>query len=119
MNLEKVVWLCEDATGINVKVEYDSTTNQLIGLVLPTDDKTGMPVSFTFQAKSVERIQSYVKAPKSSLVYVVLAQPIMPRVPPFILQIFGTDNKFTSEQVLKRWDHTVQELTKYVLLKLY
>lgn len=118
MKLEKIVWLCEDATGINTKIEYDSTTNQLVGLVLPTDIKTGMPVSHTYLARSVEEIQNNIKKPQSTLVYVVLAQPIMPKVPPYILQVFGTDNTFTSEHVLKRWDHTLSELKRYISLKI-
>lgn len=51
--LEKCVWLCEDATGINAKVEYHPSTNQLVGLALPLDPKTGMPVPFTYLANSL------------------------------------------------------------------
>lgn len=50
----------------------------------------------------------------SSLVYVIMAQPIKPKSPPFVLQMFGTDNKFTTQNVLDRWKHTLQELQKYV-----
>lgn len=104
---------CQDATGLSAKVEYDSTTDQLVGLVLPTDAKTGMPRPFTFMACSVEEIQKYAKEPLSGLVYMVLAQPIMPNVPPFVLQMYGTDNKFTSMGVNQRWKYTRQELAKY------
>lgn len=112
LKLERIVWLCEDATGINAKIEYDSSSNQLVGLVLPVNPKTGMPISSTFLASSANAIQEHVKKPMSSLVYVILAQPIMPNVPPFVLQIFGTDNRFNTENVLSRWDHTIKELKR-------
>lgn len=113
LNLRKCVWLCEDATGINSRIQYDPITNQLIGLALPINSITGMPVSFSYVFKSLEAAQMFINKPKSSLVYVVLAQPIMQNVPPFVLQIFGTDNKFTSVNVVNRWKHTTQELEKY------
>lgn len=115
LNCGNVVWLCEDATGINPKVEYHPTTNQLVGLKLPINAKTGMPVPFTFMANTVDDIQNYSQKPLSTLVYVVLALPLKPGVPPFVVQIFGTDNTFTAENVIQRWKHTIQELKKYVI----
>lgn len=114
MNLPLKVWICEDATGINSKVEYHSLTDQLIGVVLPLNPNTGMPKPYTFLARSVEDIQKYSKEPISTLVYVVLAQPLTPNIPPFVLQIYGTDNKFLASDVFKRWQHTAKELKKYV-----
>lgn len=119
LNIKKCIWLCEDATGINIRIQYDPTTNQLIGLVLPINTDTGMPIPFSYVFKSVEAAQMFIKKSKSSLVYVVLAQPLMPHIPPFVLQIFGTDNKFTSVNVVNRWKYTTQELKKYVLQSFY
>lgn len=93
----------EDASGIVDKYSYDSSTNQIIGLVLPLDSKTGMPIPFTFTPQSVDEMEDFIKKPKSTLVYFVLAQPIKENVPPFILQIYGIDNKFKSADVLQRW----------------
>lgn len=112
--LEKCVWLCEDATGINAKVEYHPSTNQLVGLALPLDPKTGMPVPFTYLANSAEDIKNHSKGTLATLVYVVLALPMKPGVPPFALQIFGTDNTFTAEDVVRRLVHSIRELQKYV-----
>lgn len=112
MKVELRVWLCEDATGINAKIEYHPSTNQLVGIVLPLDPSSGMPVQFSFLAKSAEDIEKYSKERLSTLVYVVLAQPMKPNVPPFIIHIFGTDNKFTSMNVMKRLEYTSQELRK-------
>lgn len=115
LKLSKHVWLCEDASGINAKAEFDPKTNQLVGLVLPLHSDSGMPKTFTYMAKNAEDIHKYLQKPKSTLVYTLLAQPIKERAPPFILQIFGTDNKFRTVDVINRWKSTVEELEKCVI----
>lgn len=112
LNAKKCVWLSEDATGISVKIEYDPISNQLVGVVLPFNSKTGIPESFTFVANSADDIKRIVKSPKSTHVYVVLAQPLVDHAPPFVLQIFGTDNRFKAQNVVQRWDYTIDELKK-------
>lgn len=112
LKLDKYVWLSEDATGIVSKVEFDPKTNQMIGLVLPLDQNTGIPAAFTYLARNANEIQLNVQKKQSSLVYMVLAQPLKKGVPPFILQVFGTDNKFTTQSVLLRWEHTINELKR-------
>lgn len=115
LNLPLKVWICEDASGINAKIEYDPKSDQLVGIVLPFSLTTGMPISYTFMARSAEDIQKYTKEPLSTLVYVVLALPLMPNVPPFVLQVYGTNNTFTALNVKQRWIHTTTELEKYGL----
>lgn len=112
LKLKKYVWLSEDATGIILKIEYDPSTNQVVGLVLPINPKTGIPISFSFMAESAADIQKFVKMRASKHLYLVLAQPLIAKVPPFVLQIFGTDNTFTSVDVQRRWKHTIAELSK-------
>lgn len=111
-NSPKAVFLSEDASGVVSKIVYDSNTNQLVGLVLPFDDKTGIPKSFSFKAESAEMIEEYMKLPQSILVYIVAAQPLKENSIPFILQVFGTDSKFDAKAVLKRWIFTESELQK-------
>lgn len=108
----RAVFLSEDGSGVIQKVVYDSHTNQMIGLVLPFNETNGMPRSFSFIAKSEEDMRNYMKLPQSTLVYIVVAQPLQRNSPSFILQIFGTNNKFESGHVLKRWKHIVNELKK-------
>lgn len=112
LNVPKNVWLSEDGSGIISRTCYDSSTNQIVGLVLPINEKNGMPIPFTFTPNSVEDIENYLKKPKATLVYVIMAQPTRENVPPFVLQVFGTDNTFTTEEVAKRWEHTKMELKK-------
>lgn len=113
LNAKKSIWLSEDATGIVSKVEYDPITNQLIGLVLPINSETGMPISFSFKATSQNEIQRFMEvAERSKLLYAVIAQPLIEHAPPFVLQLFGTNNKFNTSDVIQRWQFTAQELTK-------
>lgn len=115
INAPKQIWLSEDGSGIVSKVSYDSSTNQLVGLVLPTCRRTGMPMSFTFTPQSINDIDEQIKHNrKSTHLYIVLAQPINDNVPPFILQAFGTDNTFKSCDVFLRWKHTRDQLARYV-----
>lgn len=112
MKVSKQVWLSEDATVITSKVTYDPHTNQLVGLVLPIDEITGCPKPFTYLALDAEVIKQHLMESKATLVYVVMAQPIDEKAPPFLLQMFGTNNRFDTTDVLKRWRHTQMELNK-------
>lgn len=116
LELEKCVWLSEDATAIITKVEFDPNSNQMVGIVLPTNTSTGMPIPFSYMASTEEEIYKNMKCNKSTNVYVVMAQPIAKKVPPFVLQLFGTDNKFKTSDVLLRWQHTRAELKRYKIL---
>lgn len=107
----KKVFLSEDGSGIVPKIVYDSHNNELIGLVLPIN-QNGMPESHSFQADSTEKMKELMSLAKSNLIYIVVAQPVKANVPPFILQIFGTNNKFTSNDVLQRWSFTEKQLAK-------
>lgn len=115
--LEKIkapscVWISEDASGIIQKCVYDVQSNKIIGLNLPIHADTGIPISSTFIANSLLEIENHMKKPLSHLVYLVMAQPVMPKSPPFVLQIFGTDSRFTTKDVLNRWQYTTAELKK-------
>lgn len=116
LGLEKIVWLGEDASVIVENIEFDPSTNQMIGLVLPTDPVTGMPVPFTYLASNEAEIRKNMQCKKSSNVYMVMAQPVAKNVPAFILQLFGSDNKFKTQDVLLRWKYTRDELERYNLL---
>lgn len=112
MGAPMVVWISEDASGIVPKVSYHSPSCQLVGLVLPTDPTSGMPISRSFMPRKAIEIKQQMTQPKSTMVYLVMAQPIMEGIPPFVLQLFGTDNTFTTEHVQQRWNHTLSELAK-------
>lgn len=95
----KAIFLSEDGSEVVQKVAYDSHTNQMIGLVLPFDDTSGMPRKFSFEAKSEEVMRNYMELPQSNLVYIIVAQSLQKNSPPFILQMFETNNKFETREV--------------------
>lgn len=133
----KAIWISEDATAIIPEYKYDPETNQIVGILLPKD-KNGCPIPFryilrylnsqkfstannlifSFIAKDAETIKEFVqdpiKNPKSKNVYVVMAQVLDERVPPFILQIFGTNSTFTACDTIHRWHYIKDELEKYI-----
>lgn len=111
-----MAWLSEDGSGIVPKVEYDTLNSQLVGQVLPIDGKTGIPIKHAYVVKSAADIESFLKDTsinKATLVYIVMAQPLKQNVPPFVLSVFGTDNKFKADQVLQRWKFMEAELARY------
>lgn len=117
MNAPKEIWLSGDATSIVSKVSYDSVTSQLIGLVLPTCQRTGMPISFTFAPQTMKDIKQQIEQnPLSTHLYLVLAQPLRENVPPLILLAFGTDNTFKTSDVLNRLQHIKDQLARYAAL---
>lgn len=112
INAPKFVWLSEDGSGIVAKAVYDVASNLLIGLSLPINQQTGMPQTSTFNARSLEEIEKHMSQSKSTHVYIVMAQPVIAHASPFILQIYGTNNKFKTVDVLNRWTYTKSELEK-------
>ena len=105
------VFLSEDATGIIKKAEYNSHNDDISGFVPPLDSN-GMPLMNSFPATSAEAISGYfANEEKSSLIYVVMAQPLQLGAAPFCLLTFGTNNKFTQKNVTSRWKYIVQKLT--------
>lgn len=63
-------------------------------------------------ATSKEEIEKCMELPHSSLAYIVVAQPLKKGASPFILHIFGTNNKFKALDVVNRWEYIENELKK-------
>lgn len=108
---EMSVFLSEDASGIVKRVTYDPKTKQLVGIVLPLREN-GMPQKMCFKPQSPQEIENFMKLEQSTLVYIVAAQPLTPNIAPFILQIFGTNNKFKRGHVLARWKHIEKHMKR-------
>ena len=93
------------------RVQYDPSTNQLLGLV-PAIDGKGCPKVSSFHAATSEKIvEMFNTHPRSNYAYVLMVQPLAD-VSPFCLSIYGTNNKFTAAQLLDRWRWTFEELWK-------
>lgn len=112
-DLPLAIALSEDATRIVGRIQYDSISNQIVGFVLPIDKKTGMPLTGAYPARNAEEIlQIFSKGHSiSSFIIAIMAQPLVD-VPPFCLAMFGSDSKYSSEDVEKRWKHITNELAK-------
>lgn len=106
------VWISEDGTRIVQKFLYDVASNQIIGPVLPLSDN-GVPIVNSFPATSAAIIaHHFEKGIPASIAYAIMVQPIRDGAPSFCLTLFGSDNKFNSQHVFRRWIYIVQELAK-------
>lgn len=118
LKLPKVVALSEDATRITNIVQYDRQNNQLVGFVLPLGEN-GMPIVGYNTAKSAVEIESCFydlhtgqEKKYASYLNVVMAQPLVAGFPAFCLLLFGSDSKYTSTDIEKRWQFIINELKK-------
>ena len=110
-NTVSLVTIGEDATRIICRVEYDVRTNRCVGFVLPL--KNGLPEIDTFLATSFEAVEKmFTNQTVAKYAYVYMAQPLDQKVPPFCLACFGTDNRFSANHVLSRWQHIAVECSK-------
>ena len=108
-NATNIVAIAEDATRVVARVDYDNNTDRCVGFVLPLDGN-GLPLVDSFQATSFNAMQMmFSTASIAKYAYVYMAQPLGSQVPPFCLACIGTDNKFTTEEVLLRWQHIQAE----------
>lgn len=99
------VFVSEDATRIVDRVEFDSRANRCVGFVGPLN-RNGLPELTIFTADTAEAIARHFKEyPAAKFAYVVMAQPLYKNAPAFCLCIFGTDNRFTTQDVLNRWHY--------------
>lgn len=118
LNLPRIVALSEDATRITDRIQYDRETNQLVGFVL-TIGENGMPVTGqkkAISAAAMEKcfydVETGKEKKRSTYLNVVMAQPSVSGIPPFCLLLFGSDTKYNSAQIKKRWELINDELRK-------
>ena len=108
----KVVSIGEDATRVIARIDYDSHTDRLVGFVLPVDNN-GLPITDSFVATSFDAIErSFSTGRISKYAFVYMAQPLNNCAPPFILACLSSDNRFDTEDVLKRWKYIYTECEK-------
>ena len=105
-----LVSIGEDATWLVRRIDYDPNTNRLVGFVLPCDER-GLPICDSFLAVSFECMEEYFQNNQPAT-YAFMAQPLQTNVPAFSLAVIGSDNKFSAELVLKRWQYIVSECSK-------
>lgn len=114
-NVEKVVALSEDATRIVGRVQYDPFTNQIMGFTLPINENNGLPIPFSFPSRNVHEMIDHFQRGNtvSPLVNVIMAKPVgRENVPAFCLLLYGTDNKYSAEDVSTRWQCIINNLER-------
>ena len=111
-NAPPLISIGEDATRVIARVDYDLETDKLVGFVLPLQEDS-LPITNSFPASSLKAIEDYFHtATVAKYAFLYMAQPLLSSAPAFILACMGTDNKFTAEHVLKRWQFIQDECIK-------
>ena len=108
----KVIFIREDATCVISRIDYDNETDCLVGFVMPCDDN-GVLLTVFFKADCYESMQAIFRNGEfAKYAFVYMAQPLARGVPAFCLACLGTNNRFTSEHVFKRWQYIYTECKK-------
>ncbi|KAK3917225.1 Protein FAM218A [Frankliniella fusca] len=98
----------EDATKCIGCVQYDPSSNQMIGFV-PDLDNRGLPEILKFPATSEDVMRGYFESKETSqYVYCILARPLKDFASSFVVSCFGTNNKFKADHVKARWPYELQ-----------
>jgi len=93
-------------------VDFKASTNQVV-VFTPTLDGNGMPVVKAFPATSSAVMKHYFETESiATEVYVIIAQPLHTGASSFTLCFFGS-NKFTAEDILKRWSFLEDQAEKH------
>ncbi|XP_021708904.1 uncharacterized protein LOC110679148 [Aedes aegypti] len=104
------VVLSEDGTPVSPNPEYDCKTDSIRGLVAPLNEN-GMPKQDLFIASSVAKLINDLDTyTVGEYLYTILATPLVPKASPFCIFYMCTDNKFTHEDVLRRWRYIETQL---------
>ena len=103
----KYIFVSEDCSAIIPRIEYDSSANSFNGFVTLIVD--GAPSRNAYQCTSFEELKNtFENVPASKLVNIHVIQPVptsnVPAPPSAsVLSAYGTDNKITAIDLLKRW----------------
>lgn len=106
------VWCSEDATRGLDRIEYNPSTNTLVGFVRPLTEN-GIPRTTGFEVTSASEMERILREEEvAGSIYCFMAQPMAPRSAPFCLMLAGTNGKFNHEDVLRRWKWIKKESLK-------
>jgi len=102
----KYAFCGEDATSVIPKVSYDTRSNCFVGFTLSL--RNGFPCPRYFSTNSFSELETWhAEVDKSSLINVHVVQALRPvnqiSPPPFLLAAYGTNSKYTAQDILNRW----------------
>jgi hypothetical protein len=100
-----IAFCSEDCTAIIPKVSFDTSSNSFVGFSLPLVE--GIPISNYYQTDSISKLEQWFSdMDKSSLLNLHVVQPI-PCIgrtsSPVILSAYGTNSRYRSFDILRRW----------------
>ncbi|CAF2945704.1 unnamed protein product [Rotaria sp. Silwood2] len=111
------VFLSEDSTGVISSVSYDSRNDCFIGFSPRLVN--GLPFVDQFKTNSYTELQQWFEDfDKSTLVNAHLVEPLLSNSSslvhsrPCILSAYGTNNKYTAIDVLRKWMYLYNECKK-------
>ncbi|CAF3345178.1 unnamed protein product [Rotaria socialis] len=116
LSLQKTnfIFASEDCTGVIPKIIYNVQSNTFIGFVPHLED--GLPKINTFSTESFSKLENWFGTlNKSHLLNLHMIQPMnldLKSCAPFILSAYGTDNHFTTLDILMRWMTIINQCVK-------
>lgn len=113
INCDEVI-ISEDATRLSNRVEYDPTSDQLFGLQPDHDDTSGLPMLNFFKVTTPSKFVEFLKKFKTApYLQVVNAKPMTSGSPARIIAVFPTDNKYTTQMVINRWNEMLKKFDSH------
>ena len=95
----------EDCTAVVSEVSYDANSNSFVGFSLPLDN--GLPIREYYRTESLAQLKNwFATVDKSNLLNIHMVQPIASigqKSSPFIVSAYGTNSRYTSLDILRRW----------------
>lgn len=112
-NYPPKIIVSEDQTAIVKRHRYNAFTNQLVGCVPVVSKINSFPLKDQYKITSVTDIKNAIDNNNlSNNAYVYMAQPLVDGAPAYCISIFGSDNRFTADNVNKRWKYILDESKK-------
>ncbi|KAK4879124.1 hypothetical protein RN001_007270 [Aquatica leii] len=103
-NLPLKIFVCEDQTAVIQTIQYEPKINEMVGFVSPLNPETGFPERGRFIVNTLTDIErAFNEENVSKNAYVFMGQALHDRAPSFCICVYGSDNKFSAEDVLNRW----------------
>ncbi|CAF4380457.1 unnamed protein product [Rotaria magnacalcarata] len=107
-----LAFCAEDCTATVSKIVYDTQTDTFIGFPLPLD-QNGLPIAKLYSTDSFTCLENwYLNDPIAKSLGAHLIQPLsssLENTSPYLLAVYGTNNKFKSPDVIARWGYIYRQ----------
>ncbi|KAK4876265.1 hypothetical protein RN001_012687 [Aquatica leii] len=93
-NLPLKIFVSEDQIAVIQTIQYEPKINEMVGFVSPLNPETGFPERGRFVVNTLTDIQRAFNE-----------ETLQDTAPSFCICVYGSDNKFSAEDVLNRWQY--------------